>query len=158
MRAKASHFAAAKEGLIRPTTAPRATDRRTERPEEKASAERRMLREIPATKVPKRTEWRMPFVLCNRPEWLLPSLPSLLSAIIRVIVGLAASRSALLVRTSDRKTKTSERHRRSHAAAAAAREQLLVNLGLRMKSKRTTTPSLEIFFLRIKSKMHFSFP
>ena len=29
-----------------------------------------MLREIPATKVPKRTEWRMPFVLCNRPEWL----------------------------------------------------------------------------------------
>ena len=70
MRAKASLFAAAKEGLIRPTTAPRATDRRTERPEEKASAERRMLREIPATKVPKRTEWRMPFVLCNRPEWL----------------------------------------------------------------------------------------
>ena len=82
----------------------------------------------------------------------LPSLPSLLSAIIRVIVGLAAS--ALLVRTSDRKAKTSERRRCSHAAAAA-REQLLVNLGLRMKNKRTrtTTPSLEIFFLRIKSKI-----
>ena len=63
-------------------TATRAPRRQGRRPTERTTnangaarrkgfrRERRMLGEIPATKVPNRTEWRMPFVLCNRPEWL----------------------------------------------------------------------------------------